>query len=49
MHIHVSGLDGEEKFWLILSIELVRIIGLSSSKIKDAEPLFEKSCQVFSI
>ncbi|MCT0225754.1 DUF4160 domain-containing protein [Synechococcus sp. CS-1328] len=39
MHIHVSHRDGEAKFWLSPSIELARNIGLSSSKIKDAERL----------
>ncbi len=39
MHIHVSHPDGEAKFWLSPSIELARNIGLSPSKIKDAERL----------
>jgi len=39
VHIHVSHPDGEAKFWLRPTIELARNIGLSSSKIKDAERL----------
>lgn len=41
MHIHVSHPDGEAKFWLRPSLELARNIGLSSSKIKDAERIVE--------
>lgn len=41
MHIHVSHPDGEAKFWLEPTIELARNIGLSSSKIKEAERLLE--------
>lgn len=40
-HIHVSHPDGEAKFWLSPTIELARNIGLSSSRIKDAERLVE--------
>jgi hypothetical protein len=39
VHIHVSHPDGEAKFWLKPNIELARNIGLSSTKIKDAERL----------
>jgi hypothetical protein len=39
VHIHVSHPDGEAKFWLKPTIELARNIGLSSSKVKDAERL----------
>lgn len=41
MHIHVSHPDGEAKFWLEPTIELARNIGLSSSKMKEAERLVE--------
>ena len=41
MHIHVSHPDGEAKFWLSPSLELAHNIGLSSSKIKDAERIVE--------
>ena len=41
MHIHVSHPDGDAKFWLRPSLELARNIGLSSSKIKDAERIVE--------
>ena len=41
IHIHVSHPDGEAKFWLQPSIELARNIGLSSTKVKDAERLVE--------
>jgi hypothetical protein len=41
MHIHVSHPDGEAKFWLEPTIELAHNIGLSSSKMKDAERLVE--------
>ncbi|MCP9912698.1 DUF4160 domain-containing protein [Cyanobium sp. BA20m-14] len=41
MHIHVSHPDGEAKCWLRPSIQLVRNIGLGSSKIKDAERIGE--------
>ncbi|MFM7313366.1 MAG: DUF4160 domain-containing protein [Cyanobium sp.] len=36
-HIHVSHPDGEPKFWLRPSLELARNIGLSSTRIKDAQ------------
>ena len=41
MHIHVSHPDCEAKFWLEPTIELARNIGLSSSKMKEAERLVE--------
>jgi hypothetical protein len=41
IHIHVSHPDGEAKFWLEPTIELARNIGLSSSKMKEAERLVE--------
>jgi hypothetical protein len=41
IHIHVSHPDGEAKFWIEPSIELARNIGLSSSKMKEAERLVE--------
>jgi hypothetical protein len=43
--IHVSHPDGEAKFWLKPSIELARNIGLSSTKIKDAQRLLESRQQ----
>jgi len=45
VHIHVGHPDGEAKFWLKPTIELARNIGLSSSKIKDAERLIESRQQ----
>lgn len=45
VHIHVSHPDGEAKFWLKPTIELARNIGLSSSKIKDAERLIQSRQQ----
>ena len=41
MHIHVTHPDGEAKFWLEPSIEPARNIGLSSSKMREAERLVE--------
>ena len=41
LHIHVSHPDGEAKFWLNPTIELARNVGLSSSKVKEAERLVE--------
>lgn len=41
IQIHVSHPDGEAKFWLEPTIELARNIGLSSSKMKEAERLVE--------
>ena len=41
MHIHVSHPDGEAKFWLEPTTELARNIGLSSSKMKEAQRLVE--------
>jgi hypothetical protein len=38
-HVHVSHPDGEAKFWLIPTVELARNIGLSSSRVKEAERL----------
>jgi hypothetical protein len=45
VHIHVSHPDGEAKFWLKPNLELARNIGLSSSKIKDAERIIESRQQ----
>jgi hypothetical protein len=45
IHIHVSHPEGEAKFWLRPSIELVRNIGLNSSKIKDAERIVKSRQQ----
>lgn len=45
VHIHVTHPDGEAKFWLKPTIELARNIGLSSSKIKDAERLIQSRQQ----
>jgi len=44
-HVHVSHPDGEAKFWLIPTVELARNIGLSSSRIKEAERLVETRLQ----
>jgi hypothetical protein len=38
-HFHVSHPDGEAKFWLSPTVELARNIGLSSSRVKEAERL----------
>ena len=48
MHIHVSHPDGEAKFWLEPTIELARNIGLSSSKMKEAERLVESRKMEFT-
>jgi hypothetical protein len=40
-HVHVSHPDGEAKFWISPSVELARNIGLSSTRIKEAERLVE--------
>lgn len=45
MHIHVTHPDGEAEFWLEPSIELARNIGLSSSKMREAERLVENRKQ----
>lgn len=45
MHIHVTHPDGEAKFWLEPSIELACNIGLSSSKMREAERLVENRKQ----
>ena len=45
LHIHVSHPDGEAKFWLNPTIELARNIGLSYSKVKEAERLVESRQQ----
>ena len=45
LHIHVSHPDGEAKFWLNPTIELARNIGLSSSKVKEAERLVKSRQQ----
>jgi hypothetical protein len=47
IHVHVSHPDDEAKFWLKPTIELARNIGLSSAKVKDAEPLVESRQQEF--
>lgn len=41
MHVHVSHPDGEAKFWLTPSIELARNIGLSATKLGQAERLVQ--------
>lgn len=41
MHVHVSHPDGEAKFWLTPSIELARNIGLSATKLAQAERLVQ--------
>jgi hypothetical protein len=40
-HVHVSHPDGEAKFWISPAVELARNIGLSSTRIKEAERLVE--------
>jgi Domain of unknown function (DUF4160) len=45
MHIHVTHPDGEAKFWLEPAIELARNIGLSLSKMREAERLAESRKQ----
>jgi hypothetical protein len=40
-HVHVSHPDGEAKFWISPAVELARNIGLSSTRIKEAEHLVE--------
>jgi len=45
VHIHVSHPDGEVNFWLRPTIELARNIGLSSSKVNEAERLIESRQQ----
>lgn len=37
MHIHVTGPDGEAKYWLEPTIELAMNKGLSASALKTAE------------
>jgi len=46
-HVHVSHPDGEAKFWISPHVELARNIGLSSTKIKEAERLIETRQQEF--
>jgi len=40
-HVPVSHPDGEAKFWISPAVELARNIGLSSTRIKEAERLVE--------
>jgi hypothetical protein len=44
-HVHVSHPDGEAKFWITPAVELARNIGLSSTRIKEAERLVESRQQ----
>jgi hypothetical protein len=41
MRYSCQSLDGVAKFWLMPSIELARSVGLSWSKIKEAERIVE--------
>ena len=45
MHVNVSHPDGEAKFWLAPSIELARNIGLSATKLGQAERLVQSRQQ----
>jgi hypothetical protein len=45
MHIHVSYPDGGAKFWLEPTIELAWSVGLSSSRINEAERLVQSHQQ----
>jgi Domain of unknown function (DUF4160) len=45
LHIHVSHPDGEAKFWLEPTIEIARNVGLSSSRINEAERLIQSHQQ----
>jgi hypothetical protein len=45
MHVHVSHPDGEAKFWLAPSIKLARNIGLSATKLGQAERLVQSRQQ----
>jgi hypothetical protein len=44
-HVPVSHPDCEAKFWVTPTVELARIIGLSSQRIKEAERLVETRLQ----
>ncbi len=42
MHVHVGSADGEAKFWLEPTIELVKSHGLRSSEVRDIERVVEE-------
>ncbi|MDP1613333.1 MAG: DUF4160 domain-containing protein [Sulfuritalea sp.] len=42
MHIHVQGQNGEAKFWLEPTIEVVQHIGLSRREISEALHLVQE-------
>jgi hypothetical protein len=42
MHIHVQGADGEAKFWLEPSLELVRNHGLSQADLGEIENVLKE-------
>ena len=42
MHVHVSGQEGEAKFWLEPTVELARNYGLSASDLAKAEKLVKE-------
>src|SRR5437773_1422906 len=42
MHVHVKGPDGEAKFWIERSIELVQNFGLTERQVKAALKLIQE-------
>ena len=42
MHVHVSGKDGEAKFWMEPVIQLARNYGLSANDLSKAEKLVKE-------
>ena len=47
MHVHVSGTDGEAKFWLEPQIELARNYRLSRAQLGAAEQIIEEHADEF--
>lgn len=42
IHVHLSHPDGEAKFWLAPSVELVTSTGLSARQLREAQAVVER-------
>ena len=41
IHVHVSHPDGEAKFWLTPTVQVAKNVGLSDSRVRDAQRIVE--------
>ena len=47
MHVHVSGADGEAKFWLEPTISLATQAGLRASAVIELQTVVEENADAF--